>query len=348
MKNRKREICTSGSVRDEDGQPPHLLGRRKFLHLAAGAAVVPAVSRFAWAQSYPDRPVRMVVPYAPAGPTDVITRLLAQKLSERAGKQFYVENMGGGGGNIAMGRVARMPADGYTLLMINPSYVVNPTLYEKVPYQFEKDFDLVSLAVLTTLVISVHPSVPAHAIKDLVALIKARPGKYSYASPGTGTPGHLVGETFRMSLGLDLVHVPFNSAGLAVGSTVAGHTPICFASPSPAAQQVIEGKLRGLAVTSKTRSQALPDLPTTAEVGYPAVAGDNWQGIVVPAGTPKEIIAFIHREIVSILALPDIRERLAVLGFEPVASTPEEFAELAKVEFAKWAKVIRASNIKAQ
>jgi tripartite-type tricarboxylate transporter receptor subunit TctC len=324
------------------------LPRRQFLHLAAGAAALPSVSCFAWAQSYPDRPVRMVVPYAPAGPTDVITRLLAQKLSERAGKQFYVENMGGGGGNIAMGRVAKMPADGYTLLMINPSYVVNPTLYDKVPYQFEKDFDLVSLAVLTTLVITVHPSVPAHTIKDLVALIKASPGKYSYASPGTGTPGHLVGETFRMSLGLDLVHVPFNSAGLAVGSAVAGHTPICFASPSPAAQQVIEGKLRGLAVTSKMRSQALPDLPTTAEVGYPAVAGDNWQGIVVPAGTPKEIIAFIHREIVSILALPDIKERLAVLGFEPVASTPEEFAELAKVEFAKWAKVIRASNIKAQ
>jgi tripartite-type tricarboxylate transporter receptor subunit TctC len=324
------------------------LPRRQFLHLAAGTAALPAVSRTARAQSYPNRPVRIVVPYAPAGPTDVITRQLAQKLSERAGKQFYVENMGGGGGNIAMGRVAKMSADGYTLLMINPSYVVNPTLYDKVPYQFDKDFDLVSLAVLTTLVITVHPSVPAHTIKDLVALIKASPGKYSYASPGTGTPGHLVGEMFRMSLGLDLVHVPFNSAGLAVGSAVAGHTPICFASPSPAAQQVIEGKLRGLAVTSKTRSQALPDLPTTAEVGYPAVAGDNWQGIVVPAGTPKEIIAFIHREIVSILALPDISERLAVLGFEPVASTPEEFAELAKVEFAKWAKVIRASNIKAQ
>jgi tripartite-type tricarboxylate transporter receptor subunit TctC len=324
------------------------LPRRQFLYLAAGTAALPVVSRTARAQSYPNRPVRIVVPYAPAGPTDVITRLLAQKLSERAGKQFYVENMGGGGGNIAMGRVAKMSADGYTLLMINPSYVVNPTLYDKVPYQFDKDFDLVSLAVLTTLVITVHPSVPAHTIKDLVALIKASPGKYSYASPGTGTPGHLVGETFRMSLGLDLVHVPFNSAGLAVGSAVAGHTPICFASPSPAAQQVIEGKLRGLAVTSKMRSQALPDLPTTAEVGYPAVAGDNWQGIVVPAGTPKEIIAFIHREIVSILALPDIKERLAVLGFEPVASTPEEFAELAKVEFAKWAKVIRASNIKAQ
>jgi tripartite-type tricarboxylate transporter receptor subunit TctC len=322
--------------------------RRQFLQWACLAATSAADLRIARAQKYPDRPVRMVVPYAPGGPTDTITRLLAQKMTEHVGQQFYVENIGGGGGNIAMGRVARMAADGYTLLMINPSYVVNPTLYDKVPYQFDKDFDLVSLAVLTSLVIAVHPSVPAHTIKDLVALIKASPGKYSYASPGTGTPGHLVGETFRMSLGLDLVHVPFNSAGLAVGSAVAGHTPICFTSPSPAAQQVIEGKLRGLAVTSKTRSQALPDLPTTAEVGYPAVAGDNWQGIVVPAGTPKEIIAFIHREIVSILALPDIRERLAVLGFEPVASTPEEFAELAKVEFAKWAKVIRASNIKAQ
>jgi tripartite-type tricarboxylate transporter receptor subunit TctC len=323
------------------------LPRRQFLHLAAGVAALPALSRFARAQTYPDRPVRVVVPYAPGGPTDVITRLLAQKLSERAGKQFYVENMGGGGGNIAMGRVAKMASDGYALLMINPSYVVNPTLYDKVPYQFEKDFDLVSLAVLTTLVITVHPSMPAHTLKELVALIKANPGKYSYASPGTGTPGHLVGETFRMSLGLDLVHVPFNSAGLAVGSAVGGHTPICFASPSPAAQQVQEGRLRGLAVTSKARSQALPDLPTTAEAGYPDVAGDNWQGIVVPAGTPKAIIAFIHGEIVKIMALPDIGERLAVLGFEPVASTPEEFVRHAKAEFEKWAKVIRASNIKA-
>ncbi len=284
--------------------------RRQFLHVASVAATLPAVSRVAEAQSYPDRPVRMVVPYAPGGPTDVITRLLAQKLSDRVGKQFYVENMGGGGGNIAMGRVAKMPADGYTLLMINPSYVVNPTLYDKVPYEFEKDFDLVSLAVLTTLLITVHPSVPAHTTKELVALIKANPGKFSYASPGTGTPGHLVGETFRLSLGLDLVHVPFNSAGLAVGSAVAGHTPICFASPSPAAQQVHEGKLRGLAVTSKVRSQVLPELPTTAEAGYPDVVGDNWQGIVVRAGTPKEIIAFLHREIVKIMALPDVKGAL--------------------------------------
>jgi tripartite-type tricarboxylate transporter receptor subunit TctC len=324
------------------------LQRRRFLHLAAAAAVLPAASRMAVAQSYPDRPVHVIVPYAPGGPTDVVTRLIAQKLSERSGKQFYVENIGGGGGNIAMGRVAKMAPDGYTLLMVNPSYVVNPTLYREPPYRFEQDFDPVSLAVLTTLVIAVHPSVPARTLQELVALIKANPGTYSYASPGAGTPGHLVGEIFRSSLGLDLVHVPFNSAGLAVGSAVGGHTQICFASPSPAAQQVIEGKLRGLAVTSVARSQALPDVPTTAEAGYPAVAGDNWQGIVVPSGTPKAAIDFIHREIVEIMALPDVKARLAVLGFEPVASTPEEFARHAKVEFEKWGKVIRESNIKSE
>jgi tripartite-type tricarboxylate transporter receptor subunit TctC len=322
--------------------------RRQFLQLAIAAAVGQSAPRMARGQSYPDRPVRMIVPYAPGGPTDVITRLLAQKLSEHVGKQFFVENMGGGGGNIAMGRAAKMAPDGYTLLVVNPSYVINPTLYDKVPYDLHKDFDPVTLAVATTLVLTVHPSVPARTVSELVALIKASPGKYSYASPGTGTPGHLVGETFRLSLGLDLVHVPFNGAGLAVGSAVAGHTPICFASPSPAAQQVDDGKLRGLAVTSKARSQALPDVPTMAEAGYPDIAGDNWQAVVVPAGTPTEIIAYLHREIIGIIALAEVRERLAVLGFEPVASTPEEFAARAKVEFETWAKVIRASGIKAQ
>jgi len=323
------------------------ISRRRFWRLAIAAAL-PVLSRGAAAQGYPDRPVRFVVPYAPGGPTDVITRLIAQKLSEHTGKQFYVENMGGGGGNVAMGRVAKMPADGYTLLMVNPSYVINPTLYGKVPYEMGKSFDLVTLAVATTQVIAVHPSVPARTLAELVTLIKANPGKYSYASPGTGTPGHLVGELFRLSLGLDLVHVPFNSANQAVASAISGHTPICFASPSPAAQQVIEGRLRGLAVTSKARTSALPDVPTTAEAGFAAVAGDNWQGIVVPAGTPKDIITFLYRETVDILGLADVRERLAVLGFEPVASTPEGFVERARSDFETWAKVIKESNIKAQ
>jgi len=324
------------------------LPRRQFVQLAAAAVAAYAAPRIASAQSYPEKPVRMIVPYAPGGPTDVITRLVAQRLADHVGKQFFVENMGGGGGNIGMGRAAKAAPDGYTVLVVNPSYVINPTLYDKVPYEFEKDFDPVTLMVLTTLVLAVHPSVPARTMSELVALIKANPGKYSYASPGTGTPGHLVGEQFRLSLGLDLVHVPFNSAGLAVGSSVAGHTPICFASPSPAAQQVIEGRLRGLAVTSKARSPSLPDVPTTAEAGFPGIAGDNWQGVVVPAGTPREVISFLHHEIVTILALADVKERLAVLGFEPVASTPAEFARQARNEFDAWAQVIRASGIKAQ
>jgi tripartite-type tricarboxylate transporter receptor subunit TctC len=324
------------------------LPRRQFVQLAAAAVAAYAAPRIASAQSYPEKPVRMIVPYAPGGPTDVITRLVAQRLSDHVGKQFFVENMGGGGGNIAMGRAAKAAPDGYTVLVVNPSYVINPTLYDKVPYEFGKDFDPVTLMVLTTLVLAVHPSVPARTVSELVALIKANPGKYSYASPGTGTPGHLVGEQFRLSLGLDLVHVPFNSAGLAVGLSVAGHTPICFASPSPAAQQVIEGRLRGLAVTSKARSRSLPDVPTTAEAGFPGIAGDNWQGVMVPAGTPREVIGFLHHQIVAILGLADVKERLAVLGFEPVASTPAEFARQARNEFDAWAQVIRASGIKAQ
>jgi tripartite-type tricarboxylate transporter receptor subunit TctC len=324
---------------------PH---RRQFLLLASAAAAVTAVSSTASADGYPQRPVRIVVPYAPGGPTDVITRVIAQKLSDSTGKQFFVENMGGGGGNVGMGRVATMPADGYTLLMINPSYVTNPTLYEKVPYEFGKSFDPVTLAVTTTLMIVVHPSVEARTLEQLVSLIKASPGKFSYASPGVGTPGHLVGEMFRLSLGLDLAHVPFNGAGPAVASAVAGHTPICFASPSPAAQQVVEGNLRGLAVTSRQRTQALPDLPTTAEAGYPAIVGDNWQGIVVPAGTPSEIVAFVQRETTKVLALPEVKERLTVLGFEPVGSTPEEFVAHVNAEFETWGKVIRESKIRAQ
>ena len=300
------------------------LQRRRFLHLAAAAAVLPAASRMAVAQSYPDRPVRVVVPYAPGGPTDVVTRLIAQKLSERSGKQFYVENIGGGGGNIAMGRVAKMAPDGYTLLMVNPSYVVNPTLYRDPPYRFEKDFDPVSLAVLTTLVITVHPSVPAQTLSRTRRAYQSQSQEIQLRIAWSGHS--------RSSRRRDLPPFAWSrpracavqQRGSGGCFDVGGHTPICFASPSPAAQQVIEGKLRGLAVTSVARSQALPDVPTTAEAGYPAVAGDNWQGIVVPSGTPKATIDYLHREIVEIMALPDVKARLAVLGFEPVASTPEE------------------------
>jgi len=302
------------------------LPRRKFLHLAAGAAALPALARIARAQPYPTRPVRVIVPYAPGGPTDVLGRLLAQKLSDQLGRQFFVENIGGAGGNIGMGRAARADRDGYTFFIVATPLVINPSLYDTVPFDPIKDFDPVTLAVATTTVLTVHPSVPARTTRDLVALIRADPDKYSFASPGTGTPSHLLGELFRLSLKLDLVHVPFNSGGLAIGANLAGHTPLCFGTPPPALPHVKDGKLRALAVTSRARVPTLPDVPTMAEAGYPDVEGVSWFAVAVPGGTPKEIIALLNREIVKIMSLPDIKERLATLGFDLIASSPENSA----------------------
>ncbi len=324
------------------------LPRRQFLHLTAAAAALPAIPRVAWAQAYPARPVRVIVPFAPGGPTDVFARLIAQKLSEHLGKQFYVENIAGAGGNVGAGRAAQAAPDGYTILINGANHVVNPILYDQVPYDPAKDFEPVTIAVTAPAVLTVHPSLPAQTVKELVALIKANAGKYSYASPGTGTPPHLVGELFRLSLGLDLVHVPFNGGGPAIGSAVAGHTPISFGSMAPAVALVKDGKLRALAVATKTRSQALPDVPTMAEAGYPEVEGHSWFAVIVPAGTPKEVVTLLNREIVKSIAQPDMKERLATLGYEPVGNTPDESAAQFRTDMAKWAKVIRAAGIKAQ
>jgi len=324
------------------------LPRRQFLHVAAGAAALPAVSRIVKAQTYPARPVRVIVPYAPGGPTDVFGRLIAQKLSEQLGRQFFVENIGGAGGNIGMGRAARADRDGHTVVMVATPLAINPSLYDSVPFDPIKDFDPVTLAVSTTTVLAVHPSVPAQTTRDLVALIRANPGKYSFASPGTGTPSHLLGELFRLSLRLDLVHVPFNSGGLAIGSNLAGHTPLSFGTPPPALPHLKDGKLRALAVTSRTRVPTLPDVPTMAEAGYPDVEGESWFAVAVPGGTPKEIVALLNREIVKAMALPDVKERLATLGFDSIASSPEEFGARIRTDTEKWGKVIRAANIKAE
>jgi tripartite-type tricarboxylate transporter receptor subunit TctC len=322
--------------------------RRQFLQLAAGAAVLPAFSTSAASQTYPVRPVRVLVPYAPAGPSDILARIVSQKLSERLGKQFYVENVGGAGGNIGMGQGARATPDGYTVLVVPPNIVVNPAMYDSVPYDPYRDFDPVTVAVSSPTVLTVHPSLPVQTVKEMVDLIKSSPGRFSFASPGTGTPPHLIGEQFRLSLDLDLVHVPFNSAGLAVGATLAGHTPVAFTSLPPAVPQIRDGKLHALAVTSKMRSQALPDVPSMAEAGYPEVVGEGWFAFIVPARTPKDIIALLQREIVAIVSLPDITEKMAELGFEAVGDTPDEAAALFRSESAKWAKVIRAANIKAK
>jgi tripartite-type tricarboxylate transporter receptor subunit TctC len=324
------------------------LPRRKFLHLAAGAAALPSVSRGAWAQAYPSRPVRAVVAFAPGGVTDTFARLMAQKLTEQFGKQVYVENIAGATGNIGTAQVAKAAPDGYTILFAFSSHVVNPTLFARLPYDPINDFKPVTLAVASTTVITVNPAVPAKTVNELVELIKANPGKYSFSSAGAGTQAHLAGEQFRLSLGLDLVHVPFGGGGPAVAAVVAGHTPISFGSPQAAMQHVKEGTVRALAVTSKTRSQLFPDVPTMTEEGYPEIEGDSWVGILVPAATPADIVAALHRESAKILAQPDMKERLATLGYDVVASTPEEFATRIKIEIDMWAKVIRAANIKAE
>jgi tripartite-type tricarboxylate transporter receptor subunit TctC len=322
--------------------------RREFLRLAAATlgGLLIALPRSAAALDYPARPVRVIVPFAPGGPTDVFARLLAQQLSEQMKAQFFVENLAGAGGNIGTGRAAEATPDGYTLLVDGANLVVNPEIYKQVPYDPIKDFAPITMACISPVILTVHPSLPVQSVKELVELIKANPGKYSYASPGIGTPPDLVGELFRLTLRLDLIRVPFNGGGPAVQSALAGHTPISFGAMAPAVPQVKAGTLRGLAVSTKKRSQALPDVPTMAEQGFPEIEGETWFTLVAPARTPKDVIALLYRETSRAVAAPLVKERLASLGYEPVGSTPEECAEQFKVEMAKWTKVIREAGIK--
>jgi len=316
------------------------------LALAAALALLGVAA--AQAQTYPTHAVRAIVAFAPGGVTDTFARLMAQRLSEDLGKQFYVDNVPGATGNIGTAQAAKAAPDGYTLLFAFSSYVVNPTLFDKIPYDPEKDLDPVTLAVTSATVLSVNPLVPARSVKELVDLIKANPGKYSYSSAGVGTQAHLAGEQFRLSLGLDLVHVPFNGGAPAIGAVVGGHTPIGFGSPAASLPQIQQGNVRALAITGAKRSRILPDVATMAEAGYPQIQGDTWVGVMVPAGTPKDIVALLNREIAKIIATPDMQARLTELGYEPVASSPEEFARRIKTEIATWAGVIRAAHIKAE
>jgi tripartite-type tricarboxylate transporter receptor subunit TctC len=320
-------------------------------HIIAGLAAIALAlisAGAATAQTYPARSVRAIVAFAPGGVTDTVTRLVAQKLSENLGQQFYVDNLPGATGNTGTAQAAKAAPDGYTLLFAFSSYVVNPTLFDKIPYDPDKDFDPVTLVVTSTTVLTVNPMVPATTVKDLIALIKANPGKYSYSTAGAGTQAHLAGEQFRLLLGLDLVHVPFGGGSPAIAAVVGGHTPIGFTSPAASIAQIKQGNLRALAITGDKRSQILPDVPTLGEVGYPEIVGDSWVGVLAPAGTRKDIIGLIQREIAKIIAVPAMQARLAELGAEPVASTPDEFGIRIKAEIATWAKVIRAAHIKPE
>jgi tripartite-type tricarboxylate transporter receptor subunit TctC len=310
------------------------------------AALVVASASFA--QTYPDRPVKMIAPFAPGGPVDAVARVLAPKLSEGLGQQFYVENHPGGSGNIGTALAAKATPDGYTILVISSTLVVNPSLFAKLGFDTTTDLAPISLVAVSPQILLVNPAVPATNVKELAAWAKASPGKDSYAHAGLGTPGYLAGEMLKQAFGLDLVAVSFNGGGPAITSTIGGHTPIVFTSIASAAAQVTSGTLRALAVTSARRSPALPDVPTLAESGAPGQESDIILGVLVPAGTSPEIIDRLHREIVRIVAMPDVRERLAALGFEPIAGSPREFADRIKWEIDKWAKVIRAADIKPQ
>jgi tripartite-type tricarboxylate transporter receptor subunit TctC len=316
--------------------------------LAIAAMLATAAAVRAQDAGYPSRTVRIIVPFAAGGPPDVISRLVAQKLSERWRQQVYVENLPGAGGNTGTATAARAAPDGYTLYMMSTGFMVNPSLYAKVPYDPVKDFVPVTLAAASPNVLFVHPSVPAHSVKELIGLIKANPGTYSYAQPSTGSTPHLSGELLKLQYGLDLVTVPFNGASLAVNSTIAGHTPIAFTALPPAIANIREGNLRALAVTAAKRSAALPDVPTMAEAGIPDQEAETINGLLAPAGTPGAIIARIHQDAVAALSLPDVKERLTALGFEPAVTTPDEFGARIRSEIAKWDKVVRAAHIRIE
>jgi tripartite-type tricarboxylate transporter receptor subunit TctC len=322
---------------------------RRYVSSVAGAIIVAlATMTVAWAQTYPSRSVRVIVPFAPGGAVDIIGRPILQELSRRLGQQFYVENVPGASGNIGTAQVAKSVPDGYTILLAFSSHATNPSMFDKLPFDPVKDFAPITIAVRSPAVLSVHPSLHPKTVNELVALIRANPGKYSFASGGTGTQPHLAGEQFRMSLGLDLVHVPHNGGGPALASAIAGHTPIIFSTLSPAVPFVKEGKLRALAVTGRARSRSTPDVPTMTEAGYPNIEGDTWVGLLAPAGTDPQIIKLLHREIVSILRAPAMSERLVELGYEAVGNSPDEFAAQIRSEAETWAKIIRAAGIRAQ
>jgi tripartite-type tricarboxylate transporter receptor subunit TctC len=322
------------------------LPRRNFLHLAAGAAALPAVARFASAQAYPSRPVRLVVGYAPGGAGDISMRLLGQWLSERFGQQFIVENRTGAGTNIATESVVRAAADGYTLLMSSAANAINATLYDRLNFNFIRDTTPISGILRVPHVIVVHPSFSAKTLPEFIAYAKANPGKLTWASPGVGTAGHVCGELFKMMASLNMVHVPYRGGGPAMADLLSGQLQVYIGAMTSSLEYVKANRLRALAVSTTTRSEALPEVARVSDF-VPGFETSDWGGISGPKGTPAEIIHKLNEEINAGLADPKIKARLADLGGTPLTGSPTDFEALIAAETEKWAKVIRSANIKA-
>jgi tripartite-type tricarboxylate transporter receptor subunit TctC len=319
---------------------PH---RRQFLHLAAGAAALPAVSRIAWAENFPTKPVRWIVPYSPGGATDIQARLLGQWLTERLGQPFLIENRPGGGGNIGTEAVVRAPADGYTLLLVGPPHAINATLYEKLNFNFIRDIAPVAGIMSVANVMVVNPSVPAKTVPEFITYAKANPGKINMASSGNGSSAHVAGELFKMMTGVDMVHVPYRGNAPALTDLLGGQVQVYFVTTPASIEYIRAGTLRPLAVTTATRSDALPDVPTVSEFvpGYEASA---WYGVGAPKNTPAEIIDRLNKEINAGLADPKMKVRLAELGGTVLPGSPADFGRLIAEETEKWAKVVKFSG----
>ena len=319
--------------------------RRHFLQLAAGAAVLPAMPRLARAQAYPARPVRWIVGFAAGGPQDIVARLLAQSLSERLGQQFVIENRAGAGGNIGTEAVVRSPADGYTMLMIGPSATINATLYDNLSFVFLRDIAPVASIIRTSNVMEVHPSFPAKTVPEFIAYAKANPSKINMASAGSGSSQHMAGELFKMMAGIDMVHVPYRGAAPALTDLLAGQVQVMFDNMTSSVEHVRAGRLRGLAVTTAARSEALPDLPIVGDF-VPGYEASGIYGIGVPKDTPPDIVDKLNREINAALSDPRIKARLADLGGLILFGTSADFAKVLAEEVEKWGKVVKFSGAK--
>lgn len=297
---------------------------------------------------YPARPIRLIVPFAPGGPTDVIARVVAQRLSESLAQQVVVDNRAGAGGNIGMGIAANSSPDGYTILVVSSSFVVNPSLYSKIPYDPYKSFVPVTNMAASPNVFVAHPSVPAKSIPELIKLVQANPKKYNFATPGIGTTPDLSAVLLKLTAKLDVATIPYGGAGPAVAAVIGNQVPLgCMAMP-PTIPHIQGGRLRALAVTSAKRSPALPEVPTMAEAGLTGQEADTLQAVLVPAGTPKAIVQRLHGEIIKILSRPEVKERIVGLGFDIIASSPNEFAAQIKTEVEKWGKVVKGAGIKVE